>query len=140
MLLRVGDEITLVSKGYFYINDKKEIDPERIGAPIYVLITKVGRKYIYGKEIYFELDGSKKYSNFESKYEIDDYYIFKGIRFEFEHMYNTYRKELNEWRKKRDEYERKLHLEASKWVLLELDKWEKENPKPKYDTTLLNKL
>ena len=127
--LRPGQVITLVSKGVIRYLNSNYVDETLIGNTIILEVTRVGRQYIYGRQIYFN-NGRKESHTYETRIDPSEYIILDGIRDDIEQLYRQYRLKLQEYEQRRQEALRNFESEARNMILQKMAQWEKENPRP----------
>lgn len=129
-LVKVGQEITLVSKGIIHSSYGNDwIDSTLVGRTHFLKVTKVGNKYIYGKGVYFE-DGQRKEVMWESKENLSDYVVFEGIRRDLEAQYREFRDSLNTYEERRKQTQYQFDRELNEQLRAKITKWDEENPRP----------
>lgn len=134
-LFRVGQEVTLVSKGIRhspYVSDW--VDEEVKGETSFFKITKIGKKYLYGKYYHYNEETGEKVReecNWEASVNMEEYWILIGEHEEYKIKYQQFRKALDDWRKTQQEKQRDFDRELSKQLRAKMDEWDKQNPIPK---------
>jgi len=129
-------EVTLVSKGIVRIYRTTYVDTLRKGQAFFIKITKVGRKYLYGTHIFFDVDGRHD-REWEHKFLMEDYIIYDGLRNDLREKYKDFKKAYEEREKSRKQFRNDTKREAQNWISEKMDAWDKENPRPIYLTTTI---
>ena len=112
----ISSDVTLISK-----EDR---------GPIFLRVSKVGTKYVYGTVLFLEFDKLKP-AYYETRFDMNKYHILKGLHPDMRKRYLTYQQQLSDWKKQQNQVRREFQYQASCWVSDRMDKWRAENLMPK---------
>lgn len=103
--------------------------------PSFLHVTKIGRKYIYGKPIHNDTHLNRLVTHYyEAKYIMENHVILQGIHKNLDEIYKKYQTAVYEWRNERKEYHRRTEWEfrdeAYRKTQEKLAQWDEEHSEP----------
>lgn len=122
-------EITLVSKGIRESIGHTYIDHYALGQTFFLKVTRTGRKYIHGFNIYYE-EGKQIERNWENEWNSEKYMIFAGIRHDLKKAYDHWRQIESTYEDEYREAQRQASIKAHELERQLLDQWEQQKPRP----------
>lgn len=130
--MKAGQDITVVSKGTRHntYSEGTWIDETQVGRTSFLMVTKIGVKYIHGKYFHFE-DGKRQECYWEDKINADEVLIFHGIRQDLQEAYNQKRLEREAFEKERGQARYEIEREINQLKSAKFDEWDKTHPRPK---------
>lgn len=127
--VKVDQDITLVSKGIVNGYGSPYIDMLQVGSTSFMRVTKIGTKYLYGIHFWME-DGVRKDAYYESRVDVLKYQVFEGVHVEFREAYDKFRRDTDEYEKRREDVRRGFEWEFRQELNRKMDAWNKDNPRP----------
>lgn len=127
--VKVGQDVTLVSKGVVNGYGSPYVDSLLVGQTSFMRVTKIGTKYLYGVHFWME-DGVRKDAYYEGKVDIEKYQVFEGEHMEFKMAYDKFRLDVDDYEKRYAEVQRQLEWEMRQELNKKFDAWKQANPRP----------
>jgi hypothetical protein len=101
------------------------------GEPSVMQVEREGRVYLYGRYVHRDLDTGKLQGNYwMGKIDKSKSKILKGACWELIDQYRKWRADVEAYEDRRRQARYSFENEAYKWVSLQMNEWDRENPKP----------